>query len=104
MRELRIRLFGGFEVHRGGSLLPQFGTQKSKSLFAYLALSRGRCVHRDILCGRLWGDCSPVAAKKALRNALLRIRSVIEPDKRDRGTFLEVEGHQLRIRGSDASG
>lgn len=100
MRELRIRLFGGLDVHGDGTLLPPFCTQKSRSLFAYLVLHQGRFVNRDVLCGRLWQDLDDRAAKKALRTALWRIRSLIEPDEEDRGAFLEVDGHQVRFRES----
>src|SRR5688572_220693 len=97
MNELRVHLLGGVEVFRADTLLPAFPTQKSLSLFAYLVLARGRLVHRDTLCGHFWGDQTDVEARKALRTCLWRIRSVIEPDEEDRGTFLKVEGSQIRF-------
>lgn len=100
MRELKVHLFGGVEVYRGGRLLPAFPTQKSLSLFAYLVLNRGRLVHRDTICGQFWGDQSDADARKALRTCLWRIRSVIESAGGERGAFLQVEGSQIRFNAS----
>lgn len=97
MRELKVQLFGGVELHRGGARLPAFPTQKSLSLFAYLVLNRGRLIHRDTICGQFWGEQSDVEARKALRTCLWRIRSVIEPDGDERGTLVQVEGSQIRF-------
>jgi DNA-binding SARP family transcriptional activator len=101
MQALRIHLFGGVEVFRGETLLPAFPTQRSLSLFAFLVLSRGRLVHRDTVCGQFWGEQSDVEARKALRNCLWRIRSVIEPGERERGAYLQVEGSQIRFAPGD---
>ena len=92
MDELRIRVFGGLEVRSGDTLLPRFPTHSSRSLFAFLVRNRSRPFHRDVLCGRFWGERPDVEARKLLRTALWRIRSVIEPDETDRGTLLRVEG------------
>jgi DNA-binding SARP family transcriptional activator len=100
MRELTVHLFGGVEIYRGETLLSAFPTQKSLSLFAYLLLNRGRLVHRDTICGQFWGEQSDVEARKALRTCLWRIRSVIEPHEAQRGSFLQVEGSQIRFDAS----
>lgn len=99
MDQLRILLFGGVEVRSGTSPLPAFPTKRAELLFAYLVLNRGRLVHRDVLCGQLWGEQPDTLARKILRTELWRIRSVIEPRKQDRGTFLRVEGDQLGFVG-----
>lgn len=100
MEQLSIRLFGGLEVQRGRTLVAGFPTQRSALLFAYLVLNRDRLHHRDVLCGLFWGDQGDGAAKKGLRNALWRIRSVIEPQSRERGTHLRVEGSHIGFRSS----
>ncbi len=92
MEILSIRLFGGMEIHRGDISLPKIPTKSSEKLFAYLVLSRGRLIHRDVLCGQFWGEQPDCDARKALRTALWRIRSVLEPDESQRGTILRVEG------------
>ncbi len=100
MDRLQIRLFGGFEVHAGQNRLPSFATEKSKSLFAFLVLNRDRLFHRDVLCGRFWGDQPDSNARRALRTALWRIRSVVEPQDCLRGSFLRVEGQQVGFPGT----
>jgi DNA-binding SARP family transcriptional activator len=100
MEHLRIRLFGGLEIHRGNVLLPAFPIQQSERLFAYLVLHRERLIHRDVLCGQLWGELGQAEARKSLRNALWRIRSVLEPADVQRGAFLRVEGHLVGFVGS----
>jgi len=52
-------------------------------------------MHRDVLCGLLWGDQPDAEARKALRTALWRIRSVLEPESASRGAFLRVDGPQI---------
>lgn len=79
MPQLRIRLFGDLQITSGDQLLPPFPTQRAKSLFAFLALNRNRPVHRDVLCGLFWGDRSDAEARKALRTALWRVKSVLGP-------------------------
>lgn len=101
METLRVRLFGGLEIRRGEASLPPFPTRRSEVLFAYLVLNRGRLIHRDVLCGQLWGDQSDADARKALRTALWRIRMVIEPRKEDRSCYLRVDGSQLGFEGPD---
>jgi DNA-binding SARP family transcriptional activator len=100
MRQLTVHLFGRLEIRSSGDLLPAFRTQRSTSLFSYLVASRDRLIHRDVLCGRLWGDLPDRAARKALRTALWRIRSVLEPRAVDRGSYLEADGNHVGFRGS----
>jgi len=91
MKELRIRTFGGPVLHRDNVRLPPFPTRKSESLFGYLLIHRDRRVHRDVLCGALWGDQTDAEARKALRTALWRIRSILEPEPADRGSVLMAQ-------------
>jgi DNA-binding SARP family transcriptional activator len=100
MHHLRIRLFGGLEVFRGETPLPPFPTRRARSLLAYLVLHRDRAVPRDVLCGLLWGEQPEAEARKALRTALWRIRSVLEPVEGERGRFLRVEGTQVIFQGT----
>jgi DNA-binding SARP family transcriptional activator len=100
MDHLRIRLFGGLEVCRGNSPLPALPTRRARSLLAYLVLHRDRPVHRDLLCGLLWGEHPETEARKALRTTLWRIRSVLEPREEDRGSFLRMDGPQVTFPGT----
>lgn len=87
---LRIHLFGGLQVSRGEQALPGFPTQKSRGLFAYLALNHGRSHPRSTLVGRFWGDSPESVARKNLRTDIWRIRAVLEPQGVEPGSCLSV--------------
>lgn len=97
MTQLNVRSFGGSVLHRNGSRLPPFPTRKAEGLFGLLLIHRDRPVHRDVLCGALWGDRTDCEARKALRTALWRIRSVVEPETNDRGSVIRVEGDHIGL-------
>ncbi len=101
MSTLRIRLFGGLVAHRGEVPLPSIPTHRARVLLAYLALHPHREHHRDVLCGVLWGEQAESEARKALRSALWRIRSVLEPGEEDRGRALRVEGERIAFPGRE---
>jgi len=94
---VRIRLFGRLQVLSREGVPLLFPTRKAELLFAFLVLHRGRAYPREVLAGLLWGDRTEDAARKALRTALWRVRSVLEPDGVPRGTFLLVEGPTVRF-------
>jgi DNA-binding SARP family transcriptional activator len=100
MDPLAIRVLGNLVLDRGDAQLPPFPTRRSEALFAYLVIHRDRLLHRDVLCGAFWGDLPDAHARKCLRTALWRIRSVIESDSCDRGTVLRVEGDQIGLLAS----
>jgi len=87
-------------VCQGDSQLPALPTRRARSLLAYLVLHRDRPVHRDLLCGLLWGEHPETEARKALRTTLWRIRSVLEPKEEDRGTFLRMDGPHVTFPGT----
>ena len=92
---LTISCFGTLELRRAGRLLPPFPTRRSKLLFAYLILHRGRPQSRDVLLGTLWGDEPETAARKHLRTELWRLRSVLEPRGDPRKTFLTIDSGEV---------
>lgn len=93
---LRIRVFGVLEVRRGELLLPAFPTEKSRSLFAYLVVNRGRLLSRDRLMGTFWGDRPDAVARKHLRTEIWRVRTVIEPKGLvDPGTYVHSRDHSF---------
>lgn len=98
MDVLRIRLFGGFEMERGGAILPLPPTPKSRSLLAYMVLNRNRLVHREAICALLWPDETEAVARKALRTALWRIRSAIEAGG-DNDRYVYGDAYQVGFRG-----
>lgn len=75
---VRVSLFGGLEVlgPTGEPILPP--TRDARELLAFLALEPDRRFPRDVVIGRLWGDRVESSARKALRNALWRLRGSLE--------------------------
>ncbi|HST62396.1 MAG TPA: bacterial transcriptional activator domain-containing protein [Longimicrobium sp.] len=94
---LRIHLFGGLNVYRGEQPLPGFPTQKSRGLFAFLAVNHGRSHSRSTLVGRFWGDSPESVARKNLRTDLWRIRSVLEPQGVEPGSCLAVMQDEVAL-------
>lgn len=95
---LRIYLFGGLNVFRGEQPLPGFPTQKSRGLFAFLALHHGRSHSRSTLVGRFWGDSPESVARKNLRTDIWRIRTVLEPQGVEPGSCLAVGQDEVALR------
>lgn len=99
MQPLRIQMLGGLHVSRGGQSLA-FPTQKSRGLFAYLALNRGRSHSRGTLVGRFWGDSPESVARKNLRTDIWRVRAVLEPDGVAPGSCLSVCQDEIALSAS----
>ena len=77
MAGLRICLLGPLEISYNKNPLAAFPTQKSKNLFAYLALHHDRLWEREALASLFWQDSPPASARKCLRTELWRIRTVL---------------------------
>lgn len=95
---IHVRAFGVLEVRRDRSLLPAFPTRYARGLFAFLALHRDRLHARERLQALFWSEAPPDSARKYLRTALWRIRSVLEPDERLRGAILRVRGPEVGLQ------
>lgn len=96
--ELRIRLFGELEVRLGERLIPALPTVNATGLLAYLVLHRERAVHRDVVCGALWGERAQKVARKTLRTALWRVNGALGEIARGcGGKLITVQGGQVRF-------
>ncbi len=98
MDALSIHMLGGLQLHRNGSEVPAFPTRKAAALFCCLVLMRGDSVHRDTLCARLWGDQPDRSARKVLRNALWRVREVLEPNRPLGDRYLRIDANRVGFR------
>lgn len=78
---LEVRLLGQFDLRRGDRRL-EIPSRPAQSLFAYLILNVGIQHRRERLAGMLWPESLESSAKNNLRQALWRIRSSIEDDRR----------------------
>ena len=74
---LRIRLFGGFDIHsQDGHTVPLAG-RKVRGLLACLALSPGSPWSRERLIALLWSDRGEEQARASLRQALAEVRRAL---------------------------
>src|SRR5438067_3399589 len=72
---LRLAVLGSPEVFHDGSRLT-FALRKAQALLVYLAVEGG--MHpRSKLAALLWPDSEPQDARKALRNAITLLRSLL---------------------------
>jgi len=78
MSTLTVCLFGKLHMQCGEQVLAGLGARKVQELFAYLLLHRKRRHSREVLAGLLWGDSTTAQSRKYLRNALWRLRSVLD--------------------------
>ncbi len=92
---LRIRVFGGFQMSLGGVPLQPFPTREAELLFVFLVLHRDRLFQREVLVDKLFLDQSASTARKRLRTAIWRIRSVLEPEGTAGGTYLTVTSREV---------
>lgn len=95
MERLRIRLFGGFRMSMAGDRLPAFATREAQQIFAFLLLHRDRHFSREALGETFFADQTAVVALKRLRTAIWRIRSVLEPEGTEAGTYLTVTNREV---------
>jgi DNA-binding SARP family transcriptional activator len=77
MEALRIHLFGGFLLERGGVALPPIASRAGRSLFACLVMHRGRPQQRDLLAGSFWPDLPEGRARRRLSHTLWQIQDVV---------------------------
>lgn len=70
----RIEMLGGLRAHGDGRTITRFRTEKTASLFAFLAFHSGHEYSRDFLADLLWPDSEGDAGRHNLRNALSSLR------------------------------
>lgn len=88
METLEIKLLGNLELHLGGHRLNGFATKKSKALFAYLVLGKGRLHARERLAEAFWGDLPESRARRALSTDLWRIGNLLKDGGADPDAYL----------------
>ncbi len=101
---LRIRLLGAVEVRRAdGSDVggPLWRRAKVRALLAFLALQRGRPVHRDVIVDSLWPEVGYASALHNLNTTVYNLRRSLEPALRQ-GTgsrYVRYAGDCLYLNG-----
>lgn len=100
----RIRLLGRVTVRRPDSSLvrgPLWRRAKVRGLLAFLALQRGKPVHRDVVIEALWPEMEYGRALHNLNTTVYNLRRSLEPGLR-RGSgsmYLRYEGECLVLMG-----
>ena len=74
-----ICLFGSLELAWADQPLSIPSSLKARSLLAYLILRHDGPVSRDLLAGTFWPEQPDARARRALSQALWRIRSALGP-------------------------
>lgn len=93
MGVLRISLFGGVHVRHDRDASEGAGrdiklTRRVQSVLAYLLLHRQKVHPREELLEAHWPEMEEGRARACLNTVLWRLRSALEPDGIDRGTYL----------------
>ncbi|HKO25578.1 MAG TPA: BTAD domain-containing putative transcriptional regulator [Chloroflexota bacterium] len=98
---LHIVTLGGFAIALDGEHIDtaRWGRPKVQQLFKYLLTVRNHCAHRDVLMDALWPELPVDAAWSNLKNAIYRLRRVLEPQllPRQASRFLVAEGASYRL-------
>jgi DNA-binding SARP family transcriptional activator len=71
------RLFGRLEVWSRQGTRVEFLSERSRHLFAVLALHKGAPVSRDVLVARLWGDGPSERLRRNLSTEVWRLRCAL---------------------------
>jgi len=97
----RASLLGPFELWEGDRQVPAeaWSRDKALALFQYLALHRGRAIHREHVREALWPGARPDSSALGLRVALSALNKAVEPDRDPDAPprLVRREGASLRI-------
>ncbi|MEW5939926.1 MAG: BTAD domain-containing putative transcriptional regulator [Chloroflexota bacterium] len=74
---LSLHLLGAVQVYDGDRLLPPFPTQRSRELFAHLAVKPNHPHARASLAGNLWPEKTEEKARASLNTELWRVRQTL---------------------------
>jgi DNA-binding SARP family transcriptional activator len=77
--KVRVQLLGKFSVSLNGADLFARAPQKTRELFAFLALHGGREHPREALASRLWPGLDEPRARKNLRQTIWHLRRGLKP-------------------------
>lgn len=90
-------LLGSPTLSRGGKPLTGFVSSKAAALVYYLAATQ-RAHNREALAALLWPDAAAAVAKKNLRDILVNLRRLLEPDlvsNRNEVSLLQTDAVQV---------
>jgi predicted ATPase/DNA-binding SARP family transcriptional activator len=88
--QIRANLFGTLTLYRGDEQLEFTGSTSARALLAFLLLNQARPQSRNRLAGLFWPEMDDARSRRALTQALWRIRNLL-PD------YLQTDGQQIHI-------
>ena len=98
---LHVKLLGGFSLLRGTRPVSQWRRQRSKDLFKYLVLHRGKPIPSDVLLEVFWPDLDLEKARANLWSTVSALRAALEPGltpkAKSKYLLIEKEAYQLRL-------
>lgn len=98
MSGIRVFLFGSVDVWIGENRILKFPTKKSRSLFAYLALSRNRTFSRLFVATQFWPESDEAHALRSLNTELWRLRATLKSAGADPYEFLRIDHDSIGFR------
>lgn len=85
-----IQLLGKLHVQIAGHSMGAFDMHKSEELLCYVLLQRHRQHHREALADLMCREAPAQQAKKAMRQILWRLQSVLEVNGSQENCLLQV--------------
>ncbi len=97
---LKIITFGCLKVFSDEHEV-NFCRGKSKELFLYLFINRGKLIHKDLLCEKLWSEMDNARALANLQVTVCRLRKELEAFSREQiSIYYDDNTYRLMIKGS----
>ena len=99
---LRVRLFGAGEAYFQDRSISGFPNQRACLLFSYLLLNHNYPHNRERLAAIFWGDYSTKISRKYLRNALWRLRQILQSVNFPTDDFLLISDDSVSFTNAQA--
>ncbi|WP_458114477.1 AAA family ATPase [Arthrobacter sp. R1-13] len=95
---MEFRILGPMEVREGDRRL-EVPAGRARALLAMLVLHAGDAVPSERLVDELWGEQPPATASTVVQLHVLKLRKLLEPDRKDPGrpTLLVTQGSGYRL-------
>jgi DNA-binding SARP family transcriptional activator len=96
MRELRVRIWGPFEIVQDDGTSRAL-TRKAQQLLALLLLAPQRNMRREVAADAVWQTAGPDASRKAMRQALWQIHQATDAADSDSPRLVLTDAETIRI-------
>jgi DNA-binding SARP family transcriptional activator len=101
MAEMKVTLFGKFNIQRQGLRVDGMEARKVQELLVFLLLFRNHPQSRELLCEALWPDQSSANSRKQLRQTLWRLQSAIQEPNDSADWLLRIDNDSIEINIAD---